>query len=253
MKNHLKKFPNSVINNLKYYVYLYSDPETNEIFYVGKGKGNRVFSHLKEQNNNDKVRFIEKLKEKGLEPKIEILVHGLEDEETALRVESSVIDLIEIGKLTNINSGYKSSSFGRMNIKQINSLYNKQSISITEPSILIRINQAFRYSMTDKELYDYTRGFWKMNIENANKIKYAFAVYQGIIQEVYEIENWFKAGATNTVRKIENEELQKIKDRLEFTGKIANDTIREKYQFKSVEHYFKRGNSNPIMYLNINK
>ena len=50
----MRKLPNSVINKLKYYVYLYSDPETNEIFYIGKGKGNRVFSHLTENKNKYK-------------------------------------------------------------------------------------------------------------------------------------------------------------------------------------------------------
>ena len=33
---------------MKHYVYLLSDPGTNEIFYVGEGKGSRVFSHFKE-------------------------------------------------------------------------------------------------------------------------------------------------------------------------------------------------------------
>ncbi|QEY21607.1 hypothetical protein D0S48_13550 [Psychrobacillus sp. AK 1817] len=41
-----RQFSKEVINKLKYYVYIYSDPETEEIFYVGKGIGNRVFSHL---------------------------------------------------------------------------------------------------------------------------------------------------------------------------------------------------------------
>ena len=56
------------------------------------------------------------LEAQGLQPKIEILVHGLEDEEVALRVESSVIDLIGIKNLTNKQNGYKSATFGRMSI-----------------------------------------------------------------------------------------------------------------------------------------
>ena len=49
-------FSSEVIRKIGYYVYLLTDPITNEIFYVGKGKGNRVFSHLKDQNNNPKTR-----------------------------------------------------------------------------------------------------------------------------------------------------------------------------------------------------
>jgi hypothetical protein len=40
---------------LKYYVYIYSNPKTDEIFYVGKGKGNRVFAHLQEQSDGKKT------------------------------------------------------------------------------------------------------------------------------------------------------------------------------------------------------
>ena len=39
----LSKFNSDVIQSLKYYVYLLSDPQTDEIFYVGKGKGKQSF------------------------------------------------------------------------------------------------------------------------------------------------------------------------------------------------------------------
>lgn len=108
------KFFTSILKELKFYVYIYSHPLTNEIFYVGKGKGNRVFSHLEEQIESKKVQYLKELKNQGLKPKIEILIHGLEDEEVALRVESSIIDLIGIKNLTNKQSGYKSATFGKM-------------------------------------------------------------------------------------------------------------------------------------------
>ncbi len=49
------KFPRAVINELKYDVYLYSNPLTHEIFYVGKGKVNRVFSHLEDNSESGKA------------------------------------------------------------------------------------------------------------------------------------------------------------------------------------------------------
>jgi hypothetical protein len=251
----MKKFSSPVINELKYYVYIYSNPKIDKIFYVGKGKGNRVFAHLEEKSNSKKVQQINELRNQGIEPKIEILIHGLKDEKTALRVESSIIDLIGIKKLTNKQSGYKSASFGRMTIEQINALYDKRKVNIIEPSILIRINQAFRYSMSEIELYDYTRGQWKLNPERAKNAKYGISVYQGIIQEVYEILDWYNAGTTYHIRQgnknIEREEIKRIKGRYEFIGNLAPKKIRKKYKYKSVEHYFKQGNSNPIMYVNV--
>ena len=174
------------------------------------------------------------------------MIHGIEDEETAFRVESSIIDLIGIGKLTNKQVGWKSATFGRMSLEQIISTYSKQKIDIIEPSMFIRINQMFRYSMSEMELYDYTRGQWKINVERAKNAKYAFAIYDGIIQEVYSVYTWIEAG------KILNTRIDKHipEDRFEFIGNIAEEEIRNKYKYKSVEHYFKRGNANPIMYLN---
>jgi hypothetical protein len=242
----MEKFPKIVSAELKYYVYIYSNPITDEIFYVGKGKGERVFSHLSEESETDKVKYLSELKLKNLKPKIEILIHGIEDEETALRVEAAIIDLIGINKLTNRQSGWKSATFGRMTLKQIISTYSKQEVEVIEPSIFIRINQKFRYSMTEIELYDFTRGQWKINTERANKAKYAFSIYEGIIQEVYTVLFWLEAGKTLNTRN----DIDAANDRFEFIGNIAEPEIRNKYKYKSVEHYFRKGNANPIMYIN---
>ena len=251
----MNKFSSTEIKALKYYVYVYSNPITHEIFYVGKGKGNRVFSHLDETIENDKVKYLDDLKRQNLKPTIEILTHGIEDSETALKIESSIIDLIGINNLTNQQKGFRSATFGRMSLEQVKSAYIQEPVTITVPSILIRINQAFRYSMTSMELYDYTRGHWVLNPDNAQQAKYAFSIYEGIIQEVYEVAGWFKAGTTYSVR--ENNELvdreagERLDNRYEFVGNLAEQSIRDKYKYKSVGDLFKRGNSNPIMYLNL--
>lgn len=253
--NNKKRFSPSVIKALKYYVYIYSHPITEEIFYVGKGKGNRVFAHLEDTKESQKVLYLKELRSQNLAPKIEILIHGLEDEKAALRVESSIIDLIGINNLTNKQNGYKSATYGRMTIEQLNSAYNREKITIDIPAILIRISQAFRYTMSEVELYDYTRGYWRLNPQKALGAKFGFAIYGGIIQEVYEILKWFEAGTTFSVRK-NNENIKRkanegMKDRYEFIGNIAPEAIRQQYKYKSVEHYFKQGNSNPIMYANV--
>ena len=67
----VKQFSSEVITKLGYYVYLLSDPSNGEIFYVGKGKGNRVFSHFKDKGYGEKANKIQEIKLKGLAPKIE--------------------------------------------------------------------------------------------------------------------------------------------------------------------------------------
>lgn len=242
----VKQFSKEVINKLKYYVYMYSDPETDEIFYVGKGIGNRVFSHLIDPDDTEKGKYIKRILDRGQEPKIEILTHGLEDERTALKVEAAIIDLIGKEKLTNRVRGWQSGVFGRVEVNQLVSHYDREKVTIDEPAVLIRINNFFRYDLTDIELYDTTRGVWRIG-NKREKVKYAFAVYDGIVHEVYRVMAWFPAGSTlNTRGNHENEKER----RWEFVGRIAEETVREKYLRKSVEHYFKSGAQNPIRYVN---
>lgn len=240
----INKFPGEISEKLNYYVYLYSDPDTNEIFYVGKGKGDRVFAHLSDTTESEKNKKITEIKSRRKTPKIEILVHGL-DEDTALRVEAAVIDLIGIDKLTNKISGYKSNTYGRLSVEQLIQRFNNTPANITEPAILIRINQQFHYGMSDIELYDATRSNWKLG-ESRNKAQYAFAVYNGIVQEVYEIKGWFRGGDTMC-----GQSKDYHAERWEFVGKLAPQELRDKYKGKSVADQFPQGGQNPIKYVNI--
>ncbi len=241
----ITKFTSEIKEYLKYYVYIYVDPQTDEIFYVGKGKGDRVFSHLNDTSENEKCKRINEIRNRGQKPKLEILIHGLENEETALKVEAAVIDLLRVDKLTNKIHGYRSSLYGRLSVEQLIQRYNKEVANIEEPAILIRINQLFHYAMTPIELYDATRSCWEIGTDR-DKAQYAVSVYDGIVQEVYSIKQWFRGG--ETFMSLPGE---RGNERWEFVGNIAPKEIRNKYLNKSVNHYFKRGNQRPIVYVNI--
>jgi len=130
-----------------------------------------------------------------------------------------------------------------------------EAIEIKEPAILIRLNKTFKPKMDRNVLFDYTRGRWKVKTERAGKAKYGIAVYKGVVQEVYEIEKWHKAGTTESSRKPSDRpdlnSTKSLEGRYEFTGKLASEEIRKKYNQKSVKHYFAKGNANPINYVNV--
>jgi hypothetical protein len=125
---------------------------------------------------------------------------------------------------------------------------------IDEPVIAICINQQYPYCSNDSDLYDCTRGLWRLNRERAEKAEYAFAVYQGEIKEVYEIERW--EPATKVRRDFWFERLKsqgriinpaEHEGRSDFIGKPASQHIREKYVGKVMPA---RQRQNPIRYFN---
>ena len=63
----MDKLPSGVIEKLGYYIYLYVNPFDETIFYVGKGKGNRVLSHLDNKSESRKTEIIQSIRSLGEE------------------------------------------------------------------------------------------------------------------------------------------------------------------------------------------
>ena len=83
------------------------------------------------------------------------------------------------------------------------------------------------------------------NEKRRKEIKYVFAIYDGVIQETYNVLDWFPGGSTYSVR--EDKEEWKKHERWEFIGNISNE-MRKKYLHKSVDHYWKQHSQNPVRY-----
>jgi len=248
----IESFAPHIHEKLKYYVYIYRDPRNDEIFYVGKGKGNRAFSHLKDTSEKRKSIRLAEIAKAGKKPIIEILTHGLESEETALKVEAAIIDLLESDILTNEVRGHHATEFGIMDLDQVRSRYDAKETPIVDKVCLIRINKLFRYGMSAQELYDSTRGIWRVNPERHDAV-FALAVFGGVVQEVYRIATWFKAGTTYYSSRQDElgERLHGVDaERYEFVGSIAEEKVRRRYRYKSVKKYLSGHSQNPIRYVN---
>ena len=202
----VKEFNPSVIEALQYYVYCLVDPRDNRIFYIGKGKGNRVFQHAKDSlNENDhtlKLDTIRSIQREGKQVNLYILRHNL-TEETALIVESTLIDLLTYNKfnktnlLANIVAGHHQWDEGIKDVDEINSIYNCEQLEVNygETLLLVSLNNSFNQAKANGvyrriDIYESTRKYWKISKSNLQKIKYVLGVYKGVVRSVIEVKSW---------------------------------------------------------------
>lgn len=114
--------------------------------------------------------------------------------------------------------------------------------AIDDPVMLIRINKLYRPGMSPDELYEATRRAWRARGRRRDTARFACAVFEGVVREVFEIGQWRKASPR------EGEAWKG--DRWEFVGKIADESVRSKYLGCPAKSYFTRGARNPITYVN---
>ncbi len=244
----MQQFDRSEIEELGHYVYVYTDPRNNSPFYVGKGQGNRAFAHLIDKSESLKTKRIEEIHAAGLNPKIEILAFGL-DKPTAFKVEAAAIDLIGFDNLTNAQIGHQARLYGRKSIDTVHAELSATEVgSFDVNMVLIKISKTYRDASKTSAmaLYDATRGTWPVAKASVEKVAYAAAVFGGVIREVYKIAAWLPAESTLYLDPNRN---FGPSERMEFVGKVAEETVRKKYRWRSVAHLYRPGAAFPIMYV----
>ena len=92
----VRAIPDYMNDGVGYYVYRLVDPRTKQTFYVGKGRGNRLFQHVsealaKEDHTTLKLDRIREIKKEGFEVGHVVHRHGLSEKE-AFEVEAALID-----------------------------------------------------------------------------------------------------------------------------------------------------------------
>lgn len=240
----IQMFPQEVFEKLNYYVYRLIDPRNGETFYVGKGKGNRVFSHMKAAVSeekfdelNDKLQTIREIHLAGLDVIHVIHRHGM-DEKTAYEVEAALIDAYP--NATNIMGGSHSNDYGPMHAQEIINKYSAAEVEFYHKVIMINVNQ----SKTERSLYDATRVAWRISKKKAEEAEYVLAVSNDLIIGVFKPNKWLRTTKDNfSIITID------VPDRFGFIGEEASPDIKGVYLHKRIpDSYRKKGAANPIKY-----
>ncbi len=236
-------FTPEITEQIGYYVYRLIDPRDNKTFYVGKGKGNRVFAHVAEAlagaRDTPKLGRIRDIHATGLQVGHIIHRHGMSEKEAFL-LEAALIDAYQefIGEdLHNAVEGQHSRLTGVMSAEDMISIYAAEPVEIVDPVIIININREWYPSMPADELYQYTRCSWVCRPERHKDCRYALSVKNGVIRQVYAIKSWH----------LDPRFAGQDKKRWMFEGAVATD--KAQYLHKSIRHLIKRGAANPIRWV----
>jgi uncharacterized protein len=236
----LQSFPPGVAEKLKTYVYRLIDPRNGVTFYVGKGKGDRVFDHVRDNIETDdpslKLKRIREIRAACFEVAHVIHRHGLDDK-TARQVEAALIDAYP--GLTNAVIGAGSNDFGAMHAQEIVTRYQAEPADFQHRAMLININ----LSAEETSLYDATRYAWRINHKKAERAEIIMACRFGLIVAVFVAERWLPATADNFPGR------EPVPGRYGFIGSDAPDKICKLYLRKRLpDEYRKPGAANPIKY-----
>jgi hypothetical protein len=243
-RQEIESFPPEVADKLKTYVYRLIDPRNGETFYVGKGKGNRVFAHIRAEQKlegdelSNKLKRIREIRVAGFEVAHVIHRYGMDDK-TAFEVEASLIDAYP--GLTSPVGGVGSNDYGAMHAKEIVRRYCAEP-AVFPPgfkALLISVNR----SATETSLYEATRYAWKISKSKAKQAEVILATRQGLIVGAFIARDWLEATAANFPGR------EDALGRLGFIGEEAPAAPRELYVGKRVpDEYRKPGAANPIKY-----
>ena len=251
----LTKFSPEVCEQLGYYVYRLIDPRTGQTFYVGKGKGNRVFDHVRDalKNNcqgqvyknkakddiSEKIQQIRDIHQAGLEVIMVIHRWGMDEKKTAFEVESALID--SYAGLTNEQSGHDSDR-GVANIETIQRVLGLETFDDSKAAkdeyMIIKIKQEVLDSRHGN-IYETARRAWHVNPQKAQEYKYILVSLYGEVIAIYKNAKWYKSHTEP--------------DRWEFNAQEANRQedaqIIERYLHKRLpERYVRRGQARPTLY-----
>lgn len=193
------RIPFEVAQKLAFYVYALRDPRTKEVFYVGKGQGDRIFAHHKEPDDSRATQSakrsrISEIQSSGHKVEHLFLRTGIATGPDAYAVEQAVIDSFAAAgyPLTNLVKGHHAHEFGLSTVEAAVALHVAEPTPpIAEPVVSFKVNRFWKPDSSPEEIYGMTHGHWHVGPESRERAKYALSVAFGVVRAAYKIDSWY--------------------------------------------------------------
>lgn len=235
-------FPPGVAERLGVYVYALRDPRDRSIFYVGKGKGDRVYSHVWvamgetsrvedgiEQEapavRSAKIDRIRSIYSAGQQVEHFILRRNITptktSDELAFQFEQVLIAAFRLAEpdldnptLTNIQGGHTSGDFVVEPIEEtIKQFAAKPAGELEKPYVvLVSTNPALK-TESDSQIYARLRGWWHaIHVSKLENVP-VFVVHAGLVRAVFLAKRWKQSAEDPTLWQFEGDSDPGLNDR----------------------------------------
>lgn len=257
----------------EFYIYCLVDisNDEEEIFYIGKGRGNRVFDHEKaafdkktelmlESENiveDLKINRIRTIKEDGVSIKKVLLNYWLSERE-ALASENTLINLFNIFSHQNLTNKVNGHGVRGIEVGDLERQFGSIPMSVTEVKsdeliLAVKIKDSLTLELDETNNYPFynrnelnlksrTLGNWKIGKDNIERIRYVLGINTGINNSVvsaYEISG-FESGLDENGRQ-----------RYCFFSNSSSKEVMKKLDIYQKSLYdLKFGSGNSIVYIN---
>jgi hypothetical protein len=203
-----------------YYVYLLVDPRSGRPFYVGKGTGERFWSHgdaagqpieasllaadadATPTERENRLARIREIRGDRLEPETVFARIGIKTGDEAYLVEAALIDALDryVGTLVNEVRGHRTPD-GLITLEDLEREVTTDVFTTQTPAILIKLfdwvsevdpdtgrsGGGFRSDMKPAEVLESVRAWWVLDPKRATNYQYVVAVHDGITRGVWEV------------------------------------------------------------------
>ncbi len=243
------KFPPGVAEHLKWYVYRLIDPRNGETFYVGKGRGDRIFAHAKgalsatkdEDAADLRSQRIKDISAAGLDVAHVIHRHNIDTEQVAFQIEAALIDAYP--GLTNKVSGHGAGDYGCRHVEEIVSEYAAEPFEVGEPLILISVGKS--YEEEGRDIYSAVRYAWRINVTKTKKFNLVLAHRRGLVLGAFRPTKWLEATRAN----FPGMDID-MPGRWGFEGKSVEQATASLYIGRRVPDVYRtKGAANPVRYI----
>jgi uncharacterized protein len=254
-------FAPGVVDKLQSYVYLLVDPRTGRAFYVGRGRGDRCFRHVRAARSGpespsagpaddpvdddqgypvlDRIRDVES---SGREVRIDVLRYGLSPEEAQL-VEAAVNDALGLGSDPKLGSQ-------RQSAIELNARLTKRAkFKRAHQVVLLRVG-----GRGSDASYEAVRHGWRIgrrwiDLESPRSPEWVVIVVGELVAAVYRIERWEATPLrSRTERRHVAASTARSTYRFSFAGTIDAE-LERRYVGKSVAGHLGAGTPSPITYV----